>query len=148
MASFTISVAPWPVGQVVGAYPIENWSDPLRAPSGAATASGTVTSTNTVLFDGLDDNRRYVAYALGQGVRFATSATGLQASVAVPDRERIKALEDAVVPGAQSGTLIENPVSGWPDRPDTTGSVLWIGWTDPTALMAEYDCFIGVPDPS
>jgi hypothetical protein len=95
VASFTISAAPWPAGQVVSVYPAEAWPDARSAPSGPSAASSAVTSAGTVAFSDLADKRRYVAYAAGQGVRFATATSGLQASVATPDRERIKLLEDA-----------------------------------------------------
>lgn len=95
MASFTISVAPWPVGRTVSAYPIEAWADASRPPTGAPVSTGVVDAANTVVFGGLADRRRYVAYADGQGVRFAVATSGLQTSVATPDRERIKMLEDA-----------------------------------------------------
>jgi hypothetical protein len=54
------------------------------------------------------------------------------------------------VAGAGAGTtavIVENISSGWPTRPTGVPSVTWIGWTDPTALMQEYDIFVAVPTP-
>lgn len=44
--------------------------------------------------------------------------------------------------------LVEDADTGWPTRPAGARSVTWIGWTDPTALMAELDRFIPIPEPS
>jgi hypothetical protein len=88
MASFTIGAAPWPVGQSVSAYPAEAWPDSRSAPAGSATAVAVVSAANTASFTGLADNRRYVAYALGAGVRFSTFSAR-----ALSDRDRLTALE-------------------------------------------------------
>jgi hypothetical protein len=103
MASFTINAAPWPAGTAVPVYPARAWVDTGRAPFGPTVTSGTVSAIGTVNFDGLEDQARYVAYTLSQGVRFGTSPVGLQQAVAIPDRERIKALEDNVGTGSGSG---------------------------------------------
>jgi hypothetical protein len=94
VAAFTISAAPWPVGTTVAVYPAQGWVDVTRAPSGPQVTSGVTTSGGTVSFTGLAEQARYVAWALGSGVRFGTATSGLQQLVALPDRERIKLLED------------------------------------------------------
>jgi hypothetical protein len=146
MASFTINAAPWPVGQPVNVYPAEAWPDPRATPYGAATTAAAVAAAGTVAFTGLDDNRLYVAYALGQGVRFGTATAGLQAPVATPDRERIKALEDALSGGGTGG-------SGGGSGGGTARVLTWdseaanyvpVDWRSDTALPRE---FRGPSDP-
>lgn len=99
-----------------------------------------MTSAGTVPFTGLAENRRYVAYALGKGVRFGTSATGLQAPVSTPDRERIKLLEDAVATG--SGTESSSRVLLWDA---TAGEYLPEELQTDTSFPRE---FVGPVDPS
>jgi hypothetical protein len=135
MASFTINAAPWPVGQPVNVYPAEAWPDPRATPYGAATTAAAVAAAGTVAFTGLDDNRRYVAYALGQGVRFGTATAGLQAPVATPDRERIKALEDALSGGGTARVLT------WDSE---AANYVPVDWRSDTALPRE---FRGPSDP-
>ena len=157
-SSFTIQVAPWPVGQSVSAYPAEAWPDPTRSPSGSAHASGTVTSAGTVTFDDLADDRRYVAYALTTGVRFATSTAGPLVPSSVPDRQRIGRLEEVIASGEGGGgggggfALIEDAETGYADRPELAVHAIWIGWTDPgpdgLGVMSPYDVFIPVPPPA
>lgn len=147
MASFTLSVAPWPVGTVVPVYYAEGWTQPGQAPSGAAITTGTVTSANTVEFSGLTEKRRYVAYALGQGVRFtAPTASGVQEGT-IADRQRINDLEEAVVGGSGTFVITWDAVTGWPSRPDTSTPGIWQDLTgnasDPTELMADGDMFVG-----
>jgi hypothetical protein len=48
---------------------------------------------------------------------------------------------------ANSGILAEQVGTGWPTRPATDSPVIWIGWTDPTALMHDYDLYVAVPAP-
>lgn len=50
--------------------------------------------------------------------------------------------------GFGSFELHEDPTTGWPTRPTGYAGGTWIGWTDPTSLMAEKDRFIAIPDPS
>jgi hypothetical protein len=103
VASFTITAAPWPAGTSVGVYDARSWMNTAAAPPGAPLGGGVVTLAGTVAFTGLADNARYVAFADGLGVRFATAVPGLHQSVAVPDRERIKLLEDQVAAGGGGG---------------------------------------------
>jgi hypothetical protein len=103
VASFTITAAPWPAGTSVGVYDARSWMNTAAAPPGAPLGGGVVTLAGTVAFTGLADNTRYVAFADGLGVRFATAVPGLHQSVAVPDRERIKLLEDQVAAGGGGG---------------------------------------------
>jgi hypothetical protein len=103
VASFTITAAPWPAGTSVGVYDARSWMNTAAAPPGAPLGGGVVTLAGTVAFTGLADNTRYVAFADGVGVRFATAVPGLHQSVAVPDRERIKLLEDQVAAGGGGG---------------------------------------------
>lgn len=135
MASHTIAGQQWPEGTVVTVHPAAAWPGPPQAPSGVPIDTGTV-SGGSVTFEGLDTNVPYVAYGDPRGVRF------LVASASAPAGDNA-----AAVGGYVSFDLIEDPVLGWPDRPDGAQSGTWIGWTDPTALMAEYDRFIPVPNP-
>lgn len=50
--------------------------------------------------------------------------------------------------GGTSLDIIEDPVTGWPARPVGGQAHNWIGWTDPTELMDEYDRFIPIPAPA
>lgn len=50
--------------------------------------------------------------------------------------------------GGGSLDIIEDPVNGWPARPPGGPARTWIGWSDPTDLMDEYDRFISIPQPS
>ena len=57
-----------------------------------------------------------------------------------------------VTPSSPAGVgssfdLHEDPVTGWPPRPAGYAGGLWIGWTDPTALMSDLDRFIAIPEP-
>jgi hypothetical protein len=94
MATFTINTAPWPSGTIVPVYTGRAWVDTARAPSGPQVTTGTVAPGGSVTFTGLAEQGRYAAYALGTGVRFGTGPTGPQQPVAIPDRERLKTLED------------------------------------------------------
>lgn len=107
--------------------------DPAAQPSGAPVSGGVVTAISTVVFSGLADQGRYVAFAAGIGVRFTTATSGLQQSVAVPDRERIKALE---LGGASSGggggggtpgsILVTAPGDTLPSPIGQAATTLWI----------------------
>jgi hypothetical protein len=99
VASFTVTTAPWPAGTLVSAYFNEAWVDPTRSPTGPVVASGTVTSSGTVVFSGLGQRRRYVAYALGQGVRFLVPDVARRAT---PDRQRIDDLEEGATTAAET----------------------------------------------
>jgi hypothetical protein len=103
VASFTISTVPWPAATTVDVFPALAWADPAMRPSGPNVASGPVTAQGTVTFTGLADQARDVAWAAGTGVRFATAPAGRQQPVAVPDRERIKSLEDQIGTGTGTG---------------------------------------------
>lgn len=50
--------------------------------------------------------------------------------------------------GGNASEVLESPTTGWPDRPDTDQPVTWTGWSNPTLLMAEYDRFVAVRNPS
>lgn len=47
---------------------------------------------------------------------------------------------------AYTGAVVQDPVTGWPPR-GTGQPRPWIGWTDPTDLMSEYDWYFSVPAP-
>ena len=88
-------------------------------------------------------------------MRFATSTAGPLVPVAIPDRQRIGRLEEVIASGGGGGegggggfALIEDEETGYPDRPELAVHAIWIGWTDPTELMTEYDVFIPVPPPT
>jgi hypothetical protein len=111
MASFTLSTAPWPVGTTVGAYLAQAWLNPPFRPSGPAVVTSTVTA----------------------GVRFTISPAGLQQPVAIPDRERITALEARAGTGtgggttpASAGVLLINAGDPLPDTSYPEGTLLVI----------------------
>lgn len=98
MAEQTIAGQKWPEGTVITVYPASAWVDRSRSPVGASVTSSTV-SSGSVTFGGLTENTSYVAYGGSVGVTFMATVEGLQTPVARPDRERIKALEDAAGEG-------------------------------------------------
>lgn len=117
-SSYTLVSARFPNGTTVYANPLE---PPFGTPLSGVVAGGMVT------FDGLRELEDYEAHAEVSGVlvqeRFRTS-------------------------GQSSGsTLVEDAVTGWPARGEGGDPRLWIGWTDPTVLMAENDQFIQKPAP-
>jgi hypothetical protein len=133
MASFTLSTAPWPVGTTVGAYLAQAWLNPPFRPSGPAVVTSTVTAGGTVAFTSLADQGRYVAWAANAGVRFTISPAGLQQPVAIPDRERITALEARAGTGtgggttpASAGVLLINAGDPLPDTSYPEGTLLVI----------------------
>jgi hypothetical protein len=111
MASFTIGSVPWPVGQNVSVYPARQWPDPNSKPNGQPAATATVGPQSQLSFDNLADGERYVAYALGRGVRFVTYPSQRFTRPALTDRERIKALEDEIgtdgVPGGHGLSVVD-----------------------------------------
>jgi type IV secretory pathway VirB9-like protein len=130
VASFTITAAPWPAGTSVAVYPAAAWMNTAAQPSGAPVSGGVVTSIGTVAFTGLADTGRYVAYATGTGVRFATATSGLQQSVAIPDRERIAALELGGTGSGSGGTpgliIVTAPGDPLPSPAGQAATTLWI----------------------
>jgi hypothetical protein len=103
VASFTISAAPWPAGTAVVVYPARAWVNVTQTPFGPGVTGSSVATAGTVTFTGLADRAAYVAWADGTGVRFTTAPAGLHQSVATPDRERIKLLEDQAGTGSGGG---------------------------------------------
>jgi hypothetical protein len=47
----------------------------------------------------------------------------------------------------QIGPLVQDPVTGYPARGDSSYPRTWYGWTNPVAEMAELDSFIPIPEP-
>jgi len=129
----SLIVAGFPPGATVTAYEA-GMSVPLpppgNAPSGIPTES-VIAVDGVATFNNLAYAASYILYcAPSQYVRASTP--------------------DAPVTGATgtaSASVIEDVTTGWAGRPDVTGVVTWIGWTDPTAYMAEYDLYIAVPEP-
>jgi hypothetical protein len=117
VASFTISAAPWPAGTPVVVYPARAWVNVTQTPFGPGVTGSSVAAAGTVTFTGLADRAAYVAWADGTGVRFTTAPAGLHQSVATPDRERIKLLEDQAATGT-GGSGGGTGGGGRDERPD------------------------------
>lgn len=133
MATFTLSPdARFPPGTVLKVYAGSSGGKPVSA----QVTSSTVASDSTAAFTGLADGTRYVAGTSVAGP-FTTFSTDAAASEG-----------DTIVGGLVSFDLIEDVDSGWPARPEGAQSGTWIGWTDPTELMSEFDRFIAIPEPS
>jgi hypothetical protein len=126
----------YPVGTVVDAYraagptPVSG-----RPPYGPSAGSATVDANGLLTYASLTENAPFILYAPAPDryLRIFVSSTAVQ---------------DTSVGGLASFDLIEDVDTGWPARPDGAQSGTWIGWTDPTALMHEYDRFIPIPAPS
>ncbi len=92
MAQQQINGQRWPDGTTVAVHPAAAWTNQSTAPSGSALTYGEV-EDGRVVFDGLQEKVRYVAYAAGVGVTFVVPAG---TPGALPDRTRIEVLEDEV----------------------------------------------------
>lgn len=92
MAEHRINGQRWPDGTTVAVYPAAAWTNKAASPSGAAVDSSVV-SGGAVVFDGLEERTRFVAYALGIGVTFLVprGEPGARA-----DRQRIEDLEATI----------------------------------------------------
>jgi chitodextrinase len=104
MTEFVIQSAPWLPGTPVGAWPAETYPPGVPQPSGAAVASGTVDTSGVLALAGLAEQRRYVAFAQGRAVRFATPLERVGDGYRA-DRERIRALEAAQPEGGSVGSM-------------------------------------------
>jgi hypothetical protein len=133
MASFTISPdIRFRAGETIYCY--------RGTPSGIVplsitpVTSAVVASDSTTTFTDLQADARYMAgkSTAGPFVSFRTSSETTSSDVS----------------GLVSFDLIEDEVTGWPARPDGAQSGTWIGWTDPTDLMSEFDRFIAIPEPT
>jgi hypothetical protein len=115
VASFTVGGQRWADGTSVGAYPAAAWPDTTQAPSGSAVATAAVAG-GAVTFTGLSENVRYVAYAVGVGVRFVvpqvdpTDARSLRSRVDDLTGDTMPAVDSRV--GTLEGTVddLRSPV--------------------------------------
>jgi hypothetical protein len=149
MASFTMGAVPWPAGTPVGAYAAQAWVNTQAQPSGGVLSSGVVTAAGTVSFAGLADQGRYVAWAAGTGIRFTLAPEGLQQPVAVPDRERIKALEERAdsgggTAGGGGGDVVVTMTGA---EPSTAAGNLWIEVLGGGGIVAETAGNLAVTEP-
>lgn len=129
MASFTLGPdVRFPPGTLMRIYQ----GSSLGQPVGPEVTSATVAADSTTLVTGLTGGMRYVA---------GTSTVGPFTTFLAPTGENV------AVAGLASFDLIEDPDTGWPERPQGAQSGTWIGWTDPTELMSEFDRFIAIPEP-
>jgi catechol 2,3-dioxygenase-like lactoylglutathione lyase family enzyme len=137
MATARIEAGPWGTGTLVSVYPGEAVVNGGAAPSGTPVAQATVDDAGALEFEDSDllEGRRYIAFAEGRGVRFLVSADHLQQPVSVPDRVRLRRLEDAADVDDESGlgentmgvVIYDAELEEWPPRPDGALSVMWIG---------------------
>jgi hypothetical protein len=142
MASFTITGAPWVTGTPVGVYLERAWLNPPYAPSGTPIATGIVSTAATVTFSGLAEQDRYVAWAFGTGVRFATSTAGLIVPGDRPDRERLSILEAQAPadpggggPAAGGGVVITADTAADPNPALYAGGTLWLTLATPVHVI-------------
>jgi hypothetical protein len=106
MASRTIGGQRWPEGTTVGAYLASGWTEAARRPAGSILASDVVSGGN-VTFTDLDEDVRYVAWALSVGITFLISSASQNLPAQTrTDRERIKALEDGAAGGVGNARVL------------------------------------------
>lgn len=115
MASHTISNQPWPSGTVVSVYAGE--AQPAgqdTVPAGVAVTTGTVAGSS-VTFSGLDEGRRYLAYAAGVSKRFliqpgsVDTLRPITGAEAQSMRSRIEALEEQLA-GERYDVVLEGGI--------------------------------------
>lgn len=125
----------YPVGTVVDAYraagptPVSG-----RPPYGPSAGSATVDANGLLTYASLTENAGFILYAPAPDryLRIFVSSSGVESSGG----------------GGGDVFVVQDADTGYPARGDDTQPKIWMGWDDPTDLMAELDMFVPIPTPS